>query len=44
MFNEKTYDLKEKEALQTRSSNLESIVAEAHKIVHELHIPEDAQP
>ena len=36
--------LKEKEALQVKSSRLESIVAKACKIVPELHTPQDATP
>ena len=43
MFTEKTHALKEMETLQAQNSRLESIVAEACRIVPELHIPKDAQ-
>ena len=43
MFTKKTQDLKEKEALQMRSSSMELAVVEACKIVPKIHIPEDAQ-
>jgi len=39
MFAEKMQALKEKEALQTHISSLESTVAEACKTMPELHIP-----
>lgn len=43
MFIENMQNLKEKEMMQAQSSQLESIAAEACRIVLELHILEDAQ-
>lgn len=43
MFTEKTQALKEKYTIQAQSYRLEASVAEAYRIVPELHISEDAQ-
>jgi len=40
---EKTHAMKEKEVLQACSSCLESVVVEACKSIHKLHILDDAQ-
>lgn len=50
MFAKKTHALKERDTIQAQSSKMEVVVAEewvavaeAHRIVLELHIPEDTQ-